>query len=139
MTEVAPLPPAPLDELARPFWEAVEKGHLVFQACRACENAWLPARSECPACLSSDVEWRPATGNARLISWVVYYRAFNPAFSSRLPYTVAIAELEEGPRLMTNIVGVADAEHLDIDQPLVLRIEQDGDVMVPRFMPRSGI
>ncbi|MEO3388111.1 OB-fold domain-containing protein [Mesorhizobium sp. CAU 1741] len=139
MTAVAPLPPAPVDELSRPFWEAVEKGHLVFQCCRACANAWLPARSECPACLSADTDWRPASGNARLVSWVVYHRAFNASFADRLPYTVAIAELEEGPRMITNIVGVDDPEHLSVDQPLTLKIERDGGVAVPRFVPRNGV
>lgn len=138
MTKADPLPPPPDDELSRPFWDAVADGRLVYQHCPACDNAWLPARSECPVCLSAEPEWRPASGNARLVSWVVYHRAFNPTFAGRLPYTVAIVELEEGARMITNIVGAEDPERLHVDQPLVLRIEQDGDVFVPRFAPTKG-
>lgn len=115
---------------------SLAQGHLSFQRC-ACAHAWLPPRPECPRCLRADFRWERATGAAKLISWVVYHRAYDDAFKDRLPYTVAIVELAEGPRLISNIVGAGDPETLSIEQGLGLRIEQEGAVPVPRFVPRE--
>lgn len=125
----------PSHPLLDPFWHAVGEGRLTFQKCRHCGKSWLPPRSECPQCLQADWGWENASGEARLISWVVYHRAFHPAFAGRLPYTVAVVELAEGPRLASNIVGVADPEGLRVDQRLKLVIEQDFAMAVPRFTP----
>lgn len=133
-----PLPAPVVTEESRPFWDGIGQGVLKYQHCGACGHAWLPARSECPVCLAADASWRDASGQARLVSWVVYHKPFNPAFADRVPYTVAIVEIEEGARLITNIVGVDDPETLAIDQPLKLKIERDGDVNVPRFEPAGG-
>jgi len=133
--EIAPLPAPDDSPLWAPFWAATQEGRLVFMRCPHCANAFLPARPECPNCLSPGAQWEAASGEARLISWVVYHRPPNPAFADRVPYTVAIVELDEGPRMTTNIIGVAEPESLSIEQRLVLRIEQEGDVAVPRFAP----
>lgn len=101
--------------------------------CKICSHAFLPAREDCPSCLSADPEWQTSSGRAKLVSWVVYHRAFHPAFADRIPYTAAIIELEEGPRLISNIIGVEDPEKLTIDEPLLVEIENDDGVYVPRF------
>ena len=123
------------DALSAPYWEALDTGRQVFQRCRVCANAWLPPRHECPRCLQANWFWEDAGGAARLISWVVYHTAFHPAYASRLPYTVAVVELAEGPRLISNVVGVDDPESLRIDQPLQLTIEREGGFAVPRYRP----
>lgn len=125
----------PPDPLTDPFWQSLADGRLTFQKCRNCGNRWLPPRSECPKCLRANWVWENASGQAKLISWVVYHRAFHAAFAERLPYTVAVVELAEGPRMATNIVGVADPETLKVDQGLQLTIEQDFGAAVPRFTP----
>jgi uncharacterized OB-fold protein len=132
-----PLPiPRPSDNpLQKPFWSALGRGRLTFQRCGTCGNAFLPAREECPRCLSPELCWEDASGDATLVSWVVYHRAFHPAFAHRLPYTVAIVELAEGVRMISNIVGDVDPESLRIEQPLRLRIEQEEDFAIPRFVP----
>lgn len=124
-----------IDEVNAPYWNSLKRGVLSFQRCQACGHAWLPARSECPACLASAPAWEVASGGARLISWVVYHVAFHKAWESRLPYNVAIVELDEGPRLMSNVVGVPDARQLHIEQRLTLQIEDEGGTAVPRFAP----
>jgi uncharacterized protein len=127
--------PAPeLSDLSRPFWDALKQGALSFQRCKACGHAWLPARSECPQCLAGDWQRESAQGGASLVSWVVYRMAYHPAFEARLPYTVAVVQLDEGPRMISNVVG-ADATSLRIDQRLRLVLEAEADVMVPRFTP----
>lgn len=128
--------PAPeRDALNAPYWDSLANGALSFQRCAACGHAWLPARSECPSCLADQWQWERATGGGKLISWVVYHTAFHPAFANRLPYNVAVVELDEGPRLISNVVGVADAETLQIDQHLRLVIEDESGTAVPRFRP----
>lgn len=117
--------------LTRPFWDALVHGHLTFQRCRHCAAAWLPARSECPQCLNDGPAWEAASGRARLVSWVVYETAYHPAFADRLPYVVAVVELAEGPRLLTNILD--DPSLLRIEQPLDLVIQFEDELAVPRF------
>ena len=130
--------PAPeRDAVNTPYWDSLAQGALSFQRCSACGHAWLPARSECPACLGDQWRWEKAGGGAKLISWVVYHVAFHPAFAKRLPYNVAIVELDEGPRLISNLVGMADPKVFKIDQRLRLVIEDEGGTAVPRFAPAT--
>ena len=139
MSEAAidfPLPER--DEVNAPYWDALADGRHVFQRCPACGNAWLPPRRECPRCLRDGAVWETASGAARLISWVVYHTAFHPAFKARLPYAVAVVELAEGPRLISNIAGTDDLEALAVGQPLRLVIEREGDVAIPRFRPEPA-
>ena len=127
--------PAPeVDELTRPFWETLKtSGTLSFQRCKpvampGCRRA-ASARTASPP--TGSASRRVA---ARLVSWVVYHIAYNPAFEKRLPYTVAVVQLDEGPRMMSNIVGAAPAS-LRIDQKLRLVVEREGELAVPRFTP----
>lgn len=133
--ELPPLPTPAIDELNAPFWDAVQAGGLAFQRCGDCGNAWLPAREQCPNCLGGKSAWETASGDASLVSWVVYHMAYHPAFADRLPYAVAIVELAEGPRMISNITGTDDFEALRIDQPLKLRVEDVQGTKVPRFVP----
>jgi uncharacterized OB-fold protein len=139
VTDAAPAIPLPVpDAVSAPYWAALDAGRHTFQRCNVCANAWLPPRHECPRCLNADYRWEEASGAARLISWVVYHTAFHPAFKARLPYTVAVVELIEGPRLISNIVGTDDPEALTIDRPLRLVIEREGGVAIPRFRPEPA-
>jgi len=119
--------------VSAPYWQALAAGRLDFQYCRACGHGWLPARAQCPACLSDDSEWRPASGRGRIVSWVVYHKAYAPHLAERVPYNVAVVELVEGPRLMTNIVDRPDGQGLAVDAPLELVIETDFGRALPRF------
>jgi uncharacterized OB-fold protein len=134
MSKPAPVAPNP-PPLSAPFFDALKQGKLCYQRCRLCGHAWLPARGECPQCLAAETEWAQASGRAKLVSWVVYHSSFNPDFAKTLPYTVAFIELEEGPRLLSNIVECADPEALRMEQPLYLRIEDESGTAVPRFSP----
>jgi uncharacterized protein len=122
-------------ELTAPYWDSLQRGQLSFQKCRHCGHAWLPARTECPSCLQADWHWVPASGRAKVVSWVVFHIAYHKAFENRLPYNVAVIELEEGPRLISNVIGLPDPNALHIEQSVVLRIEQVGDFALPRFTP----
>ncbi len=115
------------------YRDSLAEGRLSFQRCAQCSNAWLPPRDACPACLSPEWAWEEASGRARVLSWVVYHRAYHPAFADRLPYNVAVVELDEGPRVVTNIVDIVGGEGLEIEMPVELQAETEGDIPVARF------
>lgn len=136
MSEAAVSFPQPAESpLQKPFWDAAREGKLAVQRCRHCDHAFLPGREECPQCLSADIAWEYSSGGAKLISWVVYHRAFHPAFADRIPYAVAVVELNEGPRMISNISGPADLEDFRIGQPLNVRFDIEDETIVPRFEP----
>ncbi len=123
-----------IDDVNRPHWDGLREGTLRFQACEACGHIWLPPRGHCPACLADAAEWREAGGGGTLISWVVYHVAYHESLKDRLPYNVAIVELDEGPRLLTNVVG---CDHADLRPGLrlTLAIEWEDDLALARFRP----
>ncbi|RTZ44630.1 DNA-binding protein [Candidimonas sp. SYP-B2681] len=123
----------PLDiyEFNRPYWEALTRGSLIFQSCMSCGHCWMPASRSCPACLSMTWSWRESCGKGKIISWVVYHKAYHPAFKNRLPYNVAIIELLEGPRMISNVLG--DCTTLAANAAVNLTVELEGDIHVPRF------
>lgn len=123
--------PSPeIDDINSPYWDALAKGRLIFQVC-SCGNNWLPARALCPNCLKKDWEWKTASGKGHIYSWVVYHTAFHEAFKDRLPYNVAIIELEEGPRLISNVL--ADNERLHAGAPVRLVVTKESDIALTRF------
>ncbi len=126
-----PLPePTPLTQ---PYWDALKSGRLVFPRCKSCDHAWLPTRSECPRCLGDRWEWETASGRGKVVSWVVYHHAYHEAFKVRLPYMVAVVELAEGPRLITNIVNLPHGNSIALDSPVVLKIEEEEGFALARF------
>lgn len=129
------MPKPDLTEISRPYWDALRDGHLVFQRCD-CGHAWLPARCLCPSCLQPSARWERAKGTGRLVSWVVYHTAYHPAFESRLPYNVALVQLDEGPRLLTNIVDAND--RLRADAAVALQVEWEADLALARFRLCDG-
>jgi uncharacterized OB-fold protein len=124
------LPKPESNELSRPYWDALEQGHLVYQCCD-CGHAWLPARRLCPSCLQPSVRWERSVGKGRLISWVVYHIAYHEAFADRLPYNVALVELDEGPRLITNILD--SSETLRGDARVALQVDNADGFALARF------
>ena len=119
-----------IDAISAPYWAALAEGRLTFQAC-GCGHRWLPARERCPACLGTGWTRETAAGGARLVSWVVYHVAYHPAFADRLPYNVAVVELDEGPRLISNVLAEPGA--LRGDARLRLTIDTAERVPLPRF------
>jgi uncharacterized protein len=94
----------PASAAAQPFWDATREGRLLLPWCTICDHPiWYP-RAICPGCLGSEViEWRQASGRATVYAITVEQAGQTPALAA--PYAVALVELEEGPRLLTNVVG----------------------------------
>lgn len=94
-----------IDALTRPYWEHARRHALAVQHCPGCGHHWFPPGPVCPQCLHERPEWRVVSGRATLVSWCEFHRAYWPAFADELPYNVAIVQLEEGPRIVGNLVG----------------------------------
>jgi len=126
--------PVPTPE-TQPFWDGCAAGELRIQRCAECGRPYFYPRPVCPACGSRNVEWFTASGRATLYSYVINHRPA-PGFEDEAPYAIAVVELEEGPRMMTSIVGLpATPEALELDMPLRVRFEPRGDVSLPVFGP----
>jgi uncharacterized protein len=134
-----PAKPAPLPtpETAH-FWEGTKVGELRIQRCGACGGAYFYPRPSCPTCGSLDVTWEVASGRARLHTYLISHRAA-PGFEDQTPYAIAVVELDEGPRMMTNIVGIDNTpENLELDMALEVDFEDRGDQRVAVFRPRRS-
>lgn len=128
--------PRPTPETER-FWAGTAVGELWIQRCTACTKPYFYPRDYCPRCSSDAVEWFRCSGRASLHSYVIEHRP-GPGYADDVPYVVAVVELDEGPRLMTNIVGVEpDPEKLPLDLPLEVTFEARGELNIPMFAPRS--
>lgn len=101
--------PRPTEDSA-PYWAAAHRGELRMQQCRDCGLVRFPPAILCARCLSENHEWTKLSGRATVFSWIVVHQSQHPAFNADVPYNVAIVELDEGPRLHTNIVGCANAD-----------------------------
>jgi uncharacterized OB-fold protein len=103
--------------LSQPYWHGLSEGQVRVQRCSGCGEYVFYPRPHCPACLSEALEWVAVSGRGRVYTYTVVRRAMNPAFADDVPYVYAIVELEEGPRLMTNVVGCAP-EDVRVDMPV---------------------
>ncbi len=119
------------------FWEGAKRHELLIQKCQSCGSFYFYPRSICPNCLSDDVDWVKVRGRGKIYSFTVSYRYPSPGFKADVPYNIAIVELEEGVRLMSNIVE-CNNEDLKIDMPVeVVFDDVTPEVTIPKFKPAS--
>lgn len=134
-TYAKPLPQA--DEESREFYEGARRHELMLMRCRSCRAWRLPSRPRCPDCWSTETEWSRASGRGTLYSFGIMHQKF-PGFAEDVPYNYAVVELEEGPRMVSNIVGVAN-EALVVDMPLVAFFDDVAeDTTLVRFQPAES-
>jgi uncharacterized OB-fold protein len=120
----------------RAYWEGCARGELVLQRCRECGAVQHRPRAICVACASSEIEHFAASGRGSVYSYTVVHQNQIPPFSACTPYVVAEVELEEGPRLLTNIVGCEPAR-VAIGLAVQADFVSTGEFAVPRFRPRA--
>ena len=127
--------PVPLaDDVSRPYWEAAGRGELLFQECPACGHRQLYPRALCTVC-AAPPEWRTSSGRGTVYSYTVIRQNWAQPFREMLPYVVAMVELEEGPRLMSNVTDCSP-EDVSVGMPVeawFLAVE-DG-LALPMFRP----
>jgi uncharacterized protein len=128
MNEARKIPAPAVSPETREFWEAAAAGRLLVKHCRACGEAhWYP-RAHCPFCFSDATEWRESAGRGTIYSYSVMRRAATP-------YAIAYVTLDEGVRMLTNIVD-CDFDALRIGQPVVVVFRPtEGGSPVPMFRP----
>ena len=133
MTDASRPTPLP-DTVTAEFWEACGRHELRIQECQACRFRWLPGSVVCPRCWSDAVTWVASAGEGTVVSFAVYHRSYHPAFRPLVPYVVAVVELAEGPRLVSNIVGTPP-ERVRVGMPVRVEFQPVGETALPVFRP----
>jgi uncharacterized OB-fold protein len=128
--------PKPTPE-TKHFWDGTQAGELRLQRCNKCSKAYFPPRPFCPECGHREVTVFKASGKGFLYSYVIHHRPV-PGFTP--PYSIAVVELEEGPRMMTNIVDCPQTpEALQLDMKVQVKFEKlDDKTTLPLFAPAKG-
>ncbi len=128
-----PVPAPSSDSLE--FFEGAKQGRLMIQRCEACGKHRFVARRRCDGCGSPRSAWVRASGRARLVSYARVHQKFHPAFAAETPYPIATVELEEGPRLLTGLVGLS-GKTLQAGMALEVVFEPAGpEWKIPKFKP----
>ena len=122
-------------ETSAPFWRSVEEKEMKLPYCAACKHFFFYPRPFCPDCWSEDVGWRPVSGKGTVWSFsIVHFPFFRGECKERLPYVVALIELEKGARMLSNVVD-CPVEEVYTGLALELVYGQIGDQMMPLFRP----
>jgi uncharacterized protein len=134
--------PPTVTEENRPFWDAARDGRLVMQQCTRCSHIRYPIQALCPNCLHDEYSWMQLSGLGSVFAVVIYHQAFNKAWAGDLPYNVAIIQLDEGPRMFSNVVGGPSSDVAVGDRVAVVfepftddpsESESTETLVVPRF------
>ena len=128
--------PTPTPETQH-FWDGTKTGELLLQRCDECAHNYFPPRPFCPACGSRAVSVFAASGKGKLYSYIINHLP-TPGFDG--PFAIAVVELEEGPRMMSNILDCEQTpEALKLDMPLEVTFEPlNDDITLPQFRPAGG-
>lgn len=137
-TSPQPARPIPLpDDASAPFFDAARENRLMIQRCRGCGTYFWPLREICSECLADDLEWAEASGRGTVHSFGVMHRVYHPSFARDVPYNLTVVELEEGPRLNTNLVDI-DNEAIEVGMNVeVAFTEVDDGAYLPLFRPAN--
>jgi uncharacterized OB-fold protein len=118
----------------QPFWDGCKEGRFLIRHCNACGADHYYPRPFCPTCWSDNVAWKEASGRATLYTFSVVHQNDLPPFNERVPYVAAVVELEEGPKVMTNIEGV-EHDALRIGMALTVDYKAISDeITIPVFV-----
>lgn len=126
------------DELNGPYWEAAAEHRLVIQRCVACGRFNHPPVVSCPSCHSHDFDWPTMSGRGHLYTFTVAHHSVHPVTAGSMPYILALVELEEGPRLLTNL---RDIQPDDVHVGLALEVlfeDLDEVTTLPQFRPANA-
>ena len=130
----------PLPSLAEadtaPFWQGTAQEEFRYQQCSRCGTVVWHPRRHCTGCVDGDLQWQVAAGQGTVYSFSVVRQSYHPFFRHLVPYAVAYIDLDEGPRFLTNVVGVADpGTQVHIGQRVQLIWESHEGLCVPLVEP----
>jgi len=131
-----PARPTPIvDTITARFWKAASEGRLELPRCNACDRFHYYPRAICPPCGSEDLSWERLSGRGTVYSWTVSHRPAGAGFKPFVPYVVALIDLEEGPRMLSN-VRTDDLDSMAIDMAVTVDFEALADaIALPVFRP----
>ena len=126
----------PHTEMTQPYWDATRREELLVQQCGNCARHIFPPRANCPDCGSSQLAWQPVSGRGVIYTYTVAHRPPHPVLAEQCPLAVAVVELAEGPRMITNVIG-CDTNEVEIGMPVQVAFESidDSDLVLPVFKP----
>lgn len=108
MAYAKPLPTITKED--RPFWEAAKQHRFTLPKCEGCGHIFFPPYIACPKCLSFDREWIEASGRGKVWGYIEMRQPYIKSFEDDLPYNVVLVQLDEGPLMYTNVVGISNDE-----------------------------
>lgn len=137
MTDTSRMEP-PVSEVSQPFWDATREQRLLVQWCRDCDRPVFYPREVCPSCLGADLEWRESAATGVVHAITVEHRPQNPMFASRVPYAIALVDVAEGWRMLTNLVD-CDPLTVSVGTPVTVAWEPLSDGRnLPLFTPNGA-
>lgn len=132
MAQYAKPIPVVTDEM-RPFFEAAREHRLVVQQCAKCRALRFPAREVCSNCLSFESDWGEVSGRGEVFSFGVMHQVYHPGFAGQVPYATVVVKLEEGVKMVSNLVGVAPSDIRIGMRVQVVFEDITTDVTLPKF------
>jgi uncharacterized protein len=130
-TYTKPLPV--LSDENREFWQAARNGALRMQKCDNCSHIRYPISQTCPHCLSNAATWHTLSGYGEVFSFIVFHQVYNKEFAGDVPYNVALIQLDEGPRMFSNVVGTPNHRVKMGDRVQVVFDPATEEISIPRF------
>lgn len=123
------------DALSKAYWDGARKHTLLLQNCRACGHRWHPPTPICPQCQAKNYEWKPVSGRGTVYSYTIVHHPAHVAVQDKVPYLVALITLDEGPRVVANILD-CPIEDVRIGMPVKLTFREIApEVVLPQFVP----
>jgi uncharacterized OB-fold protein len=134
MANPGKLIPIPTDETAE-FWLGCSRRQLRIQRCNDCHQFQFPPQNFCRHCSGAKLAWTAASGRGKVLSRTIVHWSPNPAYAAESPYSLALIQLEEGPRMLSNLIG-CPPDPIQIGMPVKVDFEQCGpEIMLPKFRP----
>jgi uncharacterized protein len=134
VAELLPLPEPSIE--TEPFWAGVQERKLLMPKCGKCGKVTFPPTVACPHCDAQAFAWTQMSGRGKVFSFVVMHRVYRAAFKEKVPYVIAVIDLEEGPRIISNVVGMP-IDEVQCEMPVKVVYEEVRDgYLIPKFTRR---
>jgi len=134
----APRPRPKLERDTKGYWEGLRNHQLVIQRCLVCKAFRHHPRPMCPECHSLEFEWAPVSGRGTVYTFAIVTQGLHPHWVDQTPYNVVLVELEEGVRIVSNLVDCPN-ESIQIGMPVTVTFEDVSDeISLPLFKPLSS-
>lgn len=132
--------PFPTED-TKPFWDSVKQHSMALPYCTKCQAFYYYPRAFCPKCFSWEgIEYRTVSGKGKVYGFAICYRGQAEGWWDKTPYTVVTVELDEGPRMVSNLINVEqDPEHIRVGMPVeVVYSDVTPEMTLPHFQPAGG-